>query len=117
MSSLVLSFQEVENTQLLLVGGKGLNLGSLSKIEGIQVPEGFCVTTVGYQKAIEQNEMYFALLDRLTILKVEDRDQISEISKKIRQIIMEVEIPSDVVKSVTHYLSQLGEEHAYAVRS
>ncbi|MGW9530615.1 phosphoenolpyruvate synthase [Paenibacillus terrae] len=117
MSSLVLGFQEMEKTQLLLVGGKGLNLGELSKIQGIQVPEGFCVTTVGYQKAIEQNETYHALLDRLTMLKVEDREQIGEISRKIRQIIMEVEIPSDVVKAVTHYLSQFGEEHAYAVRS
>ena len=117
MSSLVLGFQEMEKTQLLLVGGKGLNLGELSKIEGIQVPEGFCVTTVGYQKAIEQNETYHALLDRLTMLKVEDRDQIGEISRKIRQIIMEVEIPSDVVNAVTHYLSQFGDEHAYAVRS
>ncbi|KEQ22433.1 phosphoenolpyruvate synthase [Paenibacillus tyrfis] len=117
MSSLVLGFQEMEKTQLLLVGGKGLNLGELSKIEGIQVPEGFCVTTVGYQKAIEQNETYYALVDQLTMLKVEDRDQIGEISGKIRQIIMEVEIPSDVVKAVAHYLSQFGEEHAYAVRS
>ncbi|MEH6851108.1 pyruvate, water dikinase [Bacillus sp. 491mf] len=117
MSSLVLGFQEMEKTQLLLVGGKGLHLGELSKIEGIQVPEGFCVTTVGYQKVIEQNETYHALLDRLTMLKVEDRDQIGEISGKIRKIIMEVEIPSDVVKAVAHYLSQFGEEHAYAVRS
>ncbi|MCQ6562167.1 phosphoenolpyruvate synthase [Paenibacillus mendelii] len=117
MSSLVLGFQEMEKTPLLLVGGKGLNLGELSKIKGIQVPEGFCVTTVGYQKVIEQNEMYHALLDRLTMLKVEDRDQIGEISRKIRQIIMDVEIPSDVVKAVTHYLSQFGDEHAYAVRS
>ena len=117
MSSLVLGFQEIEKTQLLLVGGKGLNLGELSKIQGIQVPEGFCVTTVGYQKAIEQNETYHALLDQLTMLKVEDRDQIGEISRKIRQIIMEVEIPSDVVKAVAHYLSQFGDEHAYAVRS
>ncbi|CAH2717481.1 rifamycin-inactivating phosphotransferase RphC [Neobacillus rhizosphaerae] len=117
MSSLVLGFQEIEKTQLLLVGGKGLNLGELSKIQGILVPEGFCVTTVGYQKAIEQNETYHSLLDRLTMLKVEDRDQIGEISRKIRQIIMEVKIPSDVVKAVTHYLSQFGEEHAYAVRS
>ena len=117
MSSLVLGFQEMEKTQLLLVGGKGLNLGELSKIQGIQVPEGFCVTTVGYQKAIEQNETFQALLDQLTMLKVEDRDQIGEISRKIRQIIMEVEIPSDVVKAVAHYLSQFGDEHAYAVRS
>ncbi|MCU6792760.1 phosphoenolpyruvate synthase [Paenibacillus sp. WQ 127069] len=117
MSSLVLGFQEMEKTQHLLVGGKGLNLGVLSKIEGIQVPEGFCVTTVGYQKVIEQNETYHALLNRLTMLKVKDRDQIGEISRKLRQIIMEVVIPSDVVESVTQYLSQFGDEHAYAVRS
>ncbi|MEO2074012.1 MAG: phosphoenolpyruvate synthase [Bacillus sp. (in: firmicutes)] len=117
MSSLALGFEEMEKTQLLLVGGKGLNLGELSKIEGIQVPEGFCVTTVGYQKAIEQNETFQALLGQLALLKVEDRDQIGEISRKIRQLIMEVEIPSDVAKAVTHYLSTLGEEYAYAVRS
>ncbi|MGG4207765.1 phosphoenolpyruvate synthase [Paenibacillus jamilae] len=117
MSSLVLGFQEMEKTQFLLVGGKGLNLGELSKIEGIPVPEGFCVTTVGYQKAIEQKETYYALLDRLTRLKAEDRAQIGEISRQIRQIIMEVEVPADVVEAVTHYLSRFGEEHAYAVRS
>ncbi|KAF6616537.1 pyruvate,water dikinase [Paenibacillus jamilae] len=117
MNSLVLDFQEMDNTQLLLVGGKGLHLGALAKMEGIQVPEGFCVTTVGYQKAIEQNEMVHALLDQLTTLKVEDREQIDEVSKKIRQAIMEVAIPSDVVKAVAHYLSQFGNEYAYAVRS
>ncbi|QYK62236.1 phosphoenolpyruvate synthase [Paenibacillus sp. S25] len=117
MSSLVLGFQEMEKTQLLLVGGKGLNLGELSKIEGIHVPEGFCVTTMGYQRAIEQKEMYYALLDRLTRLKAEERAQIGEISRQIRQIIMEVDVPSDVVEAVTHYLSRFGEEHAYAVRS
>ncbi|MEC1579777.1 phosphoenolpyruvate synthase [Bacillus subtilis] len=117
MSSLVLGLHEVEKTQLSLVGGKGINLGELLKIQGIQVPEGFCVTTVGYQKAIEQNETLQVMLNQLTMLKVEDRDQIGEISRKIRQIIMEVDIPSDVVKAVAHYLSQFGEEHAYAVRS
>ncbi|MGX4585860.1 phosphoenolpyruvate synthase [Paenibacillus chitinolyticus] len=117
MSSLVLGFQEMEKTQLLLVGGKGLNLGELSKLEGIQVPEGFCVTTAGYRKAIEQNETYQALLNRLTLLKADDRDQIGEISRKIRSLIMGAEIPSDVVTAVTHYLSRFGAEHAYAVRS
>jgi phosphoenolpyruvate synthase/pyruvate phosphate dikinase len=117
MSTLVLGFQEMDKTQLSLVGGKGLNLGTLSKLKGITVPEGFCVTTVGYQKAIEQNESYHALLVQLSMLKVKDRDQINEISLKIRQIIMNIEIPSDVMEAVTHYLSHVGNEHAYAVRS
>lgn len=117
MSAWVLGLQEIEKTQLLLVGGKGLHLGKLSKMEGIQVPEGFCVTTAGYRKAIEQNETYPALLERLTTLKAEDRDQIGEISRMIRQTMMEVDIPSDVAEAVARYLSKFGEEHAYAVRS
>ncbi|MGF9769062.1 phosphoenolpyruvate synthase [Bacillus albus] len=117
MSSFVLDFQEIENTQLSLVGGKGLNLGELSSVQGIQVPEGFCVTTVGYEKAIEQNEDFRTLLQQLTKLKKEERAQIGEMSKKIREVIMAVEIPSDVVEAVAHYLSRFGNEHAYAVRS
>ncbi|WP_339159902.1 phosphoenolpyruvate synthase [Paenibacillus sp. FSL W8-0186] len=117
MGSLVLGFQEIYKNQLMLVGGKGLNLGILSKVGGIHVPEGFCVTTVGYQKAIAQNVTYHALLDQLTLLNAEDRGQIAEISRKIRQTVMEEEIPSDVVEAVTESLSRLGEEHAYAVRS
>ncbi|RIX46534.1 phosphoenolpyruvate synthase [Paenibacillus nanensis] len=117
MSPLVLGFQEVEETQLLLVGGKGLHLGELAKMEGVHVPDGFCVTTAGYQKAIEQNETFQALLEQLTTLHVEDRDRIGEISGKLRQILLEAEIPSDVVKAVARYLSQYGKEFAYAVRS
>lgn len=117
MGSLVLGFQEINKNQLMFVGGKGLNLGILSKMDGIHVPEGFCVTTVGYQKAIAQNVTYHALLDQLTLLNAEDRGQIVEISRKIRQTVMEEEIPSDVVEAVTESLSRLGEEHAYAVRS
>ncbi len=117
MSSFVLDFQEIEKGQLSLVGGKGLNLGELSNIQGIQVPEGFCVTTVGYEKAIEQNEELQTLLQQLTKLKREDRAQIGEMSKEIREVIMAVQIPSDVVEAVAHYLSRFGNEHAYAVRS
>ncbi|ACK90341.1 phosphoenolpyruvate synthase [Bacillus cereus] len=117
MSSFVLDFQEIEKTQLSLVGGKGLNLGALSNMQEIQVPEGFCVTTAGYEKAIEQNEGLQTLLQQLTKLKKEDRAQIGEMSKEIREVIMAVQIPSDVVEAVAHYLSRFGNEHAYAVRS
>ncbi|SHF20930.1 phosphoenolpyruvate synthase [Seinonella peptonophila] len=117
MSSYVLHFQEIEKSQLLLVGGKGLNLGELSRIQGIQVPEGFCVTTKAYQRVIEQNKEFQGLLNQLALLKIEDQDKISEISGRIRETIENIEIPSEITKAVVQYLSQFGEEHAYAVRS
>ncbi|MBD1383251.1 phosphoenolpyruvate synthase [Metabacillus arenae] len=117
MKPYVLAFREIDKTRQMLVGGKGMNLGELSKIHRIQVPEGFCVTTEAYKRVIGKNEELHQLLDQLTLLKVEDRDQIGEISRKIRKIIMEVEIPSDVACAVAHYLSRFGDDHAYAVRS
>lgn len=117
MSSFVVDFREMDQTQTLLVGGKGINLGELSKMQEIHVPEGFCVTTMGFQKVLEQNEPFQTLLDGLALLKVEDQDQIAEISQKIRQVILEVELPAELVTAVTHALSRFGEEHAYAVRS
>ena len=41
MNSFVLGFQDIDKTKLMVVGGKGANLGELSKIEGIHVPDGF----------------------------------------------------------------------------
>ena len=37
----VLGFQEIDQTQVAVVGGKGANLGELSRIEGIRVPAGY----------------------------------------------------------------------------
>ncbi|MBN6189090.1 phosphoenolpyruvate synthase [Aneurinibacillus sp. BA2021] len=117
MEPYVLAFREIDKTRQMWVGGKGTNLGELSKVHGIQVPEGFCVTTEAYKRAIEQNEELPQWIDQLTRLKVEDRDQIGEICREIRKIIMGIKIPSDVAKAVAHTLSQFGDEHAYAVRS
>ena len=44
MSRYVLSFQDIDKTKLIAVGGKGANLGELSGMQGIQAPDGFCET-------------------------------------------------------------------------
>lgn len=56
MNSYVFSFREIDKTKLSMVGGKGANLGELSKVQGIMVPEGFCVTTEVYKKIAENNK-------------------------------------------------------------
>ena len=46
----VLGLDEIDQTQSPLVGGKGANLGELSRIEGVRVPAGFCVTTDAFRR-------------------------------------------------------------------
>ncbi|MCT8977928.1 phosphoenolpyruvate synthase [Clostridium sp. CX1] len=117
MSSYVLGFQQIDKSKLPVVGGKGANLGELSKIEGISVPEGFCITTEAYKRIVENNEEFNTLVDKLSLLKVDDRKKVGELSKKIRENIEEISISKDIVEEVSKYLSKLGEKNAYAVRS
>lgn len=117
MNTYVLAFQEIDKTKLPIVGGKGANLGELSRIEGIRVPEGFCVTTEAYKKTIEQTPEFTALLDQLSGVKADDREKVAEISGKIRHAIEETPIAAEISDSVTHFLKKLGDKDAYAVRS
>jgi phosphoenolpyruvate synthase/pyruvate phosphate dikinase len=113
----VLGFPEIDSTKFTLVGGKGANLGELSKITGILVPEGFCVTTEAYKKIIGNNQELTSLLDELEHLKAGEREAIREVSAKIRNAIGRIPIPEDMGDEIMEYLTKLGEEDAFAVRS
>ncbi|KAM3090890.1 phosphoenolpyruvate synthase [Phormidesmis sp. 146-35] len=117
MSSFVLRFQDIDKTKLTVVGGKGANLGELSKIEGIRVPDGFCISTEAFKRIIGETPSIHELLDQLSVLKVEDRDKIAELSSEIRRVIEAIAIPEDINKEITHALSRMGEKNACAVRS
>jgi phosphoenolpyruvate synthase/pyruvate phosphate dikinase len=45
MTSYSLTFSAIDKTKISTVGGKAANLGELSRINGIHVPDGFCITT------------------------------------------------------------------------
>ncbi len=116
-NSYVLGLQEIDKTKLMAIGGKGANLGELSRIEGIRVPDGFCVTTEAYKRIIDQSPEFNLLLGQLSLLEADDRQRIAEISVRIRQIIEAIAIPKDISEDITGFLSRLGEKDAYAVRS
>src|SRR5262245_17983705 len=117
MGTYVLGFQETDRTKLMLAGGKGANLGELSAISGIRVPEGFCVTTAAYKKISGSHQELNGLLDALARLNAEERSTISAISENIRTIIESMPISEDITAEIAAFLVQLGEENAYAVRS
>ncbi len=117
MSSFVLGFQDIDKTKLMLVGGKGANLGELSRIEGVLVPEGFCISTEVFKRIIGETSSIDELLDRLSLPKVEDRDKVGKLSGELRGVIEGIAIPQDINEEITRFLSRLGEKEAYAVRS
>ena len=117
MSSYVLGFQDIGTTEIMAVGGKGANLGELSRVEGIRVPDGFCISTAAFKRIIGATPPMNEFLDQLSRLTLEDRDSIAELSGEIRRVIEGIAIPEEIQEAITHFLSRLGEKNAYAVRS
>jgi phosphoenolpyruvate synthase/pyruvate phosphate dikinase len=117
MSSYVLGFQDIDKTKIMVVGGKGANLGEISKVVGIRVPDGFCISTEAFKRILGETSSINELLYQLSLLKVEDRNKISELSGEIRSLIEGIAIPEDIHEELARHLSRLGEDNAYAVRS
>ena len=113
----VLGLQKIDQTQVAVVGGKGAQLGELSRIDGIRVPAGFCVTTDAFRQVMAQAPSIDHQLDRLSRLNPDDREAIRSLSAEIRRTLEGIAIPDDLAAAITGALARLGEEAAYAVRS
>ncbi|MFG2436398.1 rifamycin-inactivating phosphotransferase [Streptomyces sp. NPDC048508] len=113
----VLDLQEVDETQVAVVGGKGSHLGELSRIEGIRVPAGFCVTTEAFRRIVAETSSLDDQVDRLSRSAPDDREGIRTLSARIRRTIEEVAVPEDLAAAITRALGRHGAQAAYAVRS
>ncbi len=117
MGSFVRGFPEIDQTQVAVVGGKGAHLGELSRIEGIRVPPGFCVTTDAFRWITADSPSIDDRLDRLSRLDPDDGEAIRTLSAEIRRTLEGTAIPDDLAVAITSALVRLGEQVAYAVRS
>jgi pyruvate,water dikinase len=117
MGKLALEFEEIDRTQVAVCGGKGAHLGELSRIPGIVVPPGFCVTTDAFRRMLAEAPSIVDRLNELSRLHVSDSDSIRTICAEVRRTVEGIAMPDDVAAAITGALAGLGENVAYAVRS
>ncbi|MYW64461.1 phosphoenolpyruvate synthase [Streptomyces sp. SID8379] len=108
---------EADDTWTAIVGGKGAHLGSVSRIEGVRVPDGFCVTTDAFRYAMAEAPSLDARLDELSGLDPDDREAIRTLSAEVRATIEGIAIPGDLAAAITRALARFGDDTACAVRS
>ena len=98
-------------------GGKGAQLGELSRIEDIVVPPGFCVTTHAFRRSSPVRPAIRARIEGLSRLEPKDRDGIRALSAEVRRLLGGAALPADVTAAVSRALGGPGAERRYAVRS
>jgi len=108
-----LFFDEIDRGDLHLVGGKGANLGEMTKA-GFPVPGGFCVTTESYKEFIQSNDLANFIADVIKDARLENIHQIGTI---IREKVQHGEIPGQVIQEIMDAVRITGVDAYYAVRS
>jgi rifampicin phosphotransferase len=117
MGLYTLDLEDIDRTMVALVGGKGAHLGELTRLDGVRVPAGFCVTTEAFREVLAGAPSLDAPLARLAATEPGDREAIGALSAAVRAAIEAIPLPGDLAAAITGSLARLGEEAACAVRS
>ncbi|MBI5620259.1 phosphoenolpyruvate synthase [Candidatus Gottesmanbacteria bacterium] len=116
----VVWFNEVDKGDIPLVGGKGANLGEMTKA-GFPVPPGFIVTAQAYKQFLDVTHLRSKIETALHNLDVSDSKALEFASKTVRELITGSEFPREIANDVIIAYFKLDEgviKHAMvAVRS
>lgn len=111
----VVWFRDVDASDLGLVGGKGANLGELTKAQ-IPVPPGFVVTADTYFSFIRRNNLEPAIRAELEGLDVHNAAALESRSARVRELIMSASLSPGVAAEIRAAYEELGGGYV-AVRS
>ena len=110
----ILWFKDITYKDISLVGGKNASLGemysNLSK-KGINVPNGFAITSNAYWRYLEHNNLLEKLKKVFLSYKKGDVKSLRETGKKARSLIMKGEIPEDLKKEIIRAYKELSVQY------
>lgn len=113
----IVSLGDVDRSHTALVGGKAANLGELSRIPGIAVPPGFCITTHAFDAHVGKAPDIAAAIERLEREPHGAAGADADPGAAIRALIEQVPVSGALVSAIAACLAEGGEGAAWAVRS
>jgi len=113
--SFVLWFKEVRKDDVAIVGGKGANLGEMTRA-GFPVPNGFVVTAEAYFHFLKETGIGPAIAKAVRGFDPEDSKRLNALSKVIKRHILSAKMPAEIALEVEKNYKKLGDVDV-AVRS
>ena len=112
---LVAPLPHFRRNDLALAGGKGANLGELSRA-GFHVPPGYVITTAAYDLLLQKNDLQTRLAEMINSLDAGHQDTAVKVSQQIQGVLREIPIPEQIKDEVLKAYRELG-SGVVAVRS
>lgn len=110
----VVWFESLSREDTATAGGKGANLGELTKA-GLPVPRGFVVTAVAFHASMESIRSKLTALWRH--IDPDKPEPLALLSDELKRLVRKVEFPAPVRSALLAAYRQLGKDRAVAVRS
>ncbi|WP_434347204.1 phosphoenolpyruvate synthase [Myxococcus virescens] len=107
-------FSELSREDVALAGGKGANLGEMTRA-GLPVPPGFVITAAAFQEAMAPVR---AQLSRLWAqVDPDDPSSLTQVTQQLRERVRSAPVPERLRAAILEAYQQLGADRAVAVRS
>jgi len=103
----ILWFNEITKNDIPIVGGKGANLGEMTKA-GIPVPPGFVVTATAYFDFLKQTGITDRIRRLLEPLDVNDSRQLQQTAEKVREVILKAAMSPELAAEIEKSYAKLG---------
>jgi len=92
-------FNEVTKDDVPLVGGKGANLGEMTRAQ-IPVPPGFIVTADAYFAFLEKAKLSTKIRSLLEPLDSNDSKQLQQVASQVKKIISDAPMPAEIANEI-----------------
>jgi pyruvate,water dikinase len=109
-------FHEIGSAELGHVGGKGANLGELTRA-GLPVPPGFCVASSAYQDFLKETGLDQLIEKILTEIDLDDREDVAGKSAQVRDLIISHPILPEIADQVLDGYHRLLNENRDLLRA
>ena len=124
MTQSIISFEELRNKDVAIVGGKNASLGEMIsqlKAKGVRVPTGFATTADAFNNFLAQDRLGEKIEHELKDLDVNDVVKLADSGKKIRKWILDTSFSQDFEDNIKNHYDKLLEKSpkgtTFAVRS
>jgi len=95
----VVWFENLTKDSLSVAGGKGANLGEMTRLR-LPVPPGFAITTRAFDTFLEVNKIKEKIQQLIQETNVDDTQQLLNTSNRVKQLIISAEISIDIRNAI-----------------
>ena len=109
-SPFVLRFDEISIGDIPRAGGKNASLGEMFRelsTQGVKVPPGFAITVEAYRYFLCENGLDVRIPELLAELDTRDVDNLRERGHRVRQAILQADLPNSLQRTLLHYGNSL----------